>query len=381
MRSNEFLIDSIEIISEKTNSDELMQMLEPLGFPMVKKTGITVKVLVPARDRFDIIQKIKDFLPNSQIASNGKAIKYDGSTVEVKPQERQSGALDKETAQIQALDNEIKQQMGNNPFIKLLVGSTPVNAAGAVKVLGSPKADTAIVDEQGNQVAWISLKDGSTPRDFGQWGGISRYANEQEVKDFVTKLKTVVGDTMPNNITYGMEVTSLDLKNKVVFGLDFDSGKFGINNVDLVLQGNPQVKEFKDGFIVDGAKSWSNGDIPSNEYDPVMTARYTSDRNDFGIKGARITIYPRAGRKWSDINPVYEKTLKKQDTDNKPVDATPQNIDKPDDTTDQVSRVANLAGVPKKPNVSTLQGTKLTSPGMTTLDQPQTESADSKQKS
>lgn len=372
MRSNEFLTDSIEIISEKTNSDEIIKMLEPLGYEAKKISNFTTKVTVPAKDRFAAIQRIKNSIENSEISANGKEIKYDGATIKVKPLEAQGARLEKEAGQIQALDNEIKQQLGNEPYIVLKVGNSVVKAAGAVKISGSVKADTAIVDQDGNQVAWISLKDGSTPKHFGQWGGITHLAKDPEIADFVTKLKTVVGDVMPQGPTYGKEITSVDLKNAVVFGKDFKTGQPGISNVNLVLQGNPQVKKIKDGFEVDATKSWANGDIPSNEYDPVITARFSSDRSDFGIKGARITLYPRSGRTWKQIDQEYERAVKQQNKQNdiQPINSTPQNTDQ----SDEVSRVASLAGVPKKPNVSTLQGTKLTSPGMTTLDKPQTES-------
>ena len=39
---------------------------------------------------------------------------------------------------------------------------------------------------------------------------------------------------------------------------------------------------------------WLNGEIPSEEYEPVLFVTYRSNRNDFGIKDSEILSVPKA---------------------------------------------------------------------------------------
>ena len=100
MRSREFLFESFTVISEKTTSDEIIQYLEPLGFDTKKISGFTTKVIVPANQRYNVIQDIKQIFPDADVSGDGKQIKFDGATIQVKPSEAQGGRLEKEEGQI-----------------------------------------------------------------------------------------------------------------------------------------------------------------------------------------------------------------------------------------------------------------------------------------
>lgn len=301
MRANEFLHETIEIICEKTTADELIPYIEPMGFDVEKKTGNTLKVIVPAVHRFSSVKQIADTLPGSEISPDGKIIYFDGAKILVKPAEAQGGRLEKEEGQIISLDSAIKEHLGGRPFVKLAVGTRVVNAAGAKKVPGTAKADAEIVDDQGNPVAWISLKDGSAPRNFGQWGGVDYLGSNPEVADFINKIKAVFGNTFPNGPTYGVEIKDPHLKALTVFGKDY-GGVPGRNNVDLVLQGHPTLKKGTRGsFVLTGAHTWENGDIPEGPYEPTLMVRFAGDRGNFGIAGARVFSYPASGRPWQPL--------------------------------------------------------------------------------
>ena len=153
MRSNEFIYETITLISEKTNSDEIIQYLEPLGYDVIKKTNFTSKVVVPANQRYNVIQDIQQIFPDAEVSGNGKEIKFDGATIQVKPSEAQGGRLEKEEGQIIALDSAIKERLKGQPSIPLTVGKRTVEAAGLVKVPGTVKADAAIVVPSGTEVA------------------------------------------------------------------------------------------------------------------------------------------------------------------------------------------------------------------------------------
>lgn len=315
MRATDFLYETIEVIFEKTTADELIPYLQPLGFEVEKKTGNTVKVIVPAALRSTGVQQIAGTLPGSTISDNGKEVYFDGSKILVKPAEAQGGRLEKEEGQIIALDSAIKEHLNGKPSIKLAVGTRIVDAAGVAKVPGNVKADAEIVDAQGNAVAWISLKDGNSPRGFGQWGGVNHIGRDPEVVKFVQSLKAIaVNNEMPRKLTYGAPIKNANLKAISCFGKDY-GGEPGRSNVDLILQGHPTLKKGTRGsFVLTGAHTWHNGDIPQGEYEPVLTARYSSDRNDFGIIGARITAFPSAGRPWKPVpkpakNPVAKPPI------------------------------------------------------------------------
>ena len=304
MRSNEFLSEAIEILCEKTTADELMSFLEPMGYDVKKKTNNIIKVIVPMSLRFASVRQIAELLPDSIISSDGKKIVYDGATVLVKPAEAQGAGLGKEEGQIIAIDSAIKEHLDAQPFINLMVGDRIVKAAGIIKVAGTVKADAQIIDSVGNPVAWISLKDGTSPLSFGQWGGLNHLGKNEELVAFVAALKETFGNEMPRRVTYGQLIKNPALKAASCFGKDFGKAR-GISNVDLILQGHPTIKKGPNGsYILNGIHTWGNGDIPSGEYEPVLTARFASDRSDFGIKGARITAYPSGGRPWKDIDGI-----------------------------------------------------------------------------
>lgn len=351
MRSNEFLYETITIILEKTNSDEIIQYLEPLGYDVVKKTNFTTKVVVPSNQRYNVIQDIKQIFPDAEISDDGKMVKYDGATIQVKPSEAQGGRLEKEEGQIIALDSAIKERLKGQPSISLTVGKRTVEAAGLVKVPGTVKADAAIVDSSGTEVAWISLKDGNSPKGFGQWGGVSHLARDPEVADFVQKLKAIVGQEMQRGPTYGKLITSINLKNAVVFGKNFKSGQNGPSNVDLVLQGHPVLEKTQGGgYVIKGNHAWSNGDTPSDQYDPVMTVRFSADRSDFGIRYARVTAYPNGGRAWKSIDEAYETVVKQQSQQTTQAVQEPksiQNINKP------IGSKIPMGQEPQQNNIST----------------------------
>lgn len=301
MRAKDILYETIEVVSEKTTSDELIPFLEPLGFDIQKKTSNTVKVIVPAALRITGVQQIASTLPGSTISPDGKRVNYDGSTILVKPSEAQGGRLEKEEGQILALDTAIKEHLKGQPFIKLAVGTRVVDAAGVAKVPGNIKADAQIIDQAGNPVAWISLKDGTTPKGFGHWGGVDHLAQHKEVAGFVNAIKATFGTEFPRGPTYGVKIKDPTLKAITCFGKNY-GGAPGVSNVDLILQGHPTLKKGTRGsYVLTGAHTWYNGDIPEGEYEPVLIVRFSADRGNFGIVGARISSYPTAGRPWKPL--------------------------------------------------------------------------------
>lgn len=283
-------------------ADELVQILSKMGYSAEKKTRSTVKIVVPSRERFATVEKIAAAIPGATISDDRKSVMYNGGTVLVKPSEAQGGRLEKEEAQRNEIDKLIKDALNGQPDISLQVGNRLVHAAGAAQAKPGVKADITIVDSSGSPTAWVSLKDGSRAKDFGQWGGITHKPvwSHPEVQSFVSTLKQTFGEEFPRGASYGRSIEDPKLKLQSVYG-KFYGNEPGESNVDIVLQGKPELIKGKDGLILQGRVNFLNGQVPDGDYDPAFIARYISERANAGIRFARISVYPTKGRSWKPI--------------------------------------------------------------------------------
>lgn len=304
MRAKEFLQETITIVSENTTSDELIPYLKKLGFDSIDKmTGKTIRVVVPSAIRLTAADQILSVFPDATKSADGKIVYYDGATIKIKPAEQQGDAsLSKEMHQRNIIDDAIKRAMGKQSEILLSVGNRKVKAAGAHPAHPGVKADIVIQDAAGNDTAWVSLKDGTSATSFQQWGGITHkpVISHEEVQDFInTCVLTFAATGIPGG-AFGREITDPTLSNWSVFGKDF-GGAPGESNVDLVLQGHPTVFKGSEGYVLSGDHHWSNGDTPSDTYEPILIIMKRGDRNNFKIPGARFAIFPKGGKKYTEI--------------------------------------------------------------------------------
>lgn len=235
--------------------------------------------------------------------------------------------LDKENQMIAKLHNEIVAAIDAEATaspgkhidgIRIKIGSNYHIVSGVVKVSDpAAKADAALIGPAGGprghdgkvkqeEIAWLSLKDGVDARSFQQWSGASEsaarpIAEHPEVVSFIKTLKEKVGDTFPQSLTLYRDIKDQELKNMAIYGVEWNGSKASINNVDAILQGNPTlVKLVKTGHhyeIRGGHFIYNPKRIAGGPLEPVLMVRYSSDRNNFGIHGARVMIAPRGGRK------------------------------------------------------------------------------------
>jgi len=225
--------------------------------------------------------------------------------------------LDKETKALETLQQKITELKGNKPYILIDVGGEVVKATGVVNVNGTPKSDFNLVDANNQPVAYISHKDGSpaTPKKFGQWAGVSAFANHPEVKSFVRRFLSKYPNGMPSGATaLSYPIKDPDLQKKAVYGKDF-GGPFGINNVNVVIQGDPKLEKIGNNkYKLSALLVLNNGDDLPEGYQPIFIARYFGNRNDLGIPNTRIVMYPKFGRKSIDIDTAKKekktKTIK-----------------------------------------------------------------------
>ena len=200
--------------------------------------------------------------------------------------------------------------------LQTINGVTGVDNQGKVGGV-DPKADFVLIRKSGMPSVYISHKDGSNPQDFGQWSGVSPKAGSTifthpEVASFVEALKNseyVKNGALVNGITVARRIQDPALQLLSIFGnqsvinnkISKEDGS--PENVDIIAQGIFTLEQTdKPNVFILGAthmmirKSFEN-DFGTG-YTPILAARYTSDgRSNFGIKFARIGIYPEKGRK------------------------------------------------------------------------------------
>ena len=208
-----------------------------------------------------------------------------------------------EDAALTQINEMLEQMKQGKSEINLVIGDKTVPVAKFVSTPGTPKSDFHAVDASGNEVAWISHKKGSKARDFGQWGGMSDremkavYQNMPEAKEEILKFaKDVIdmtGGEIPRATTYARKIKNGKLRGISIYGNGF-GGERGQQNVDLILQGEPV---FKGNRLIATGSAHTNGERLEDEFEPVLMAMYKGDRDNFGVKGARFSIYPAGGRK------------------------------------------------------------------------------------
>lgn len=201
---------------------------------------------------------------------------------------------------IKQIDDAKKAEASS--IIKVKVGTKTFNVAGAASTDGTPKSDFHLLDINGNEIVWISHKDGRTAKDFQQWGGISAAKepsifNHKETQKFVNDLKKTYPKGLPPATTLYRKIKDSHLKMLSVYGNKY-GGPLGQQNVSMLLQG--PVKLIKKGqvYTLSANHIHLNGDnIDGDGFDPVFMAIYKGDRSDAGVKGTRIVISPIGGRK------------------------------------------------------------------------------------
>jgi hypothetical protein len=187
--------------------------------------------------------------------------------------------------------------------IPIKIGNKIYDVYGAASTPGTPKSDFHLIDINGKEIVWISHKDGKTPKDFQQWGGVSAKKEptiykHTETQAFINDIKTkeYPNNDFPRATTLAREIKDLKLKNMSIYGNQFGKS-LGQQNVTILLQGNVKLVQHGELFTLESFHSHLNGELMSPEFEPVFLAIYKGDRSDFGIKGVRVVIAPRASRK------------------------------------------------------------------------------------
>jgi len=201
---------------------------------------------------------------------------------------------------------KIKQKIGSD-FVRLKIGKNNYLVSNVESTPGNPKSDMNFIDNQGRRVGFVSLKQGATANAVQQWGGISpraggSIASNLEVQSFVQKVKELFPDGINPATTVAREIQSSQLKNLGIYGNAYGGG-FNINNVDVLLQGSVRINSINstDYQLTGSAMTHSNGDTLPPLYQPALMAIYKGDRNDYGIKNARLVMNAIGGRRITEM--------------------------------------------------------------------------------
>jgi hypothetical protein len=187
----------------------------------------------------------------------------------------------------------INQELNTSGPINVhVIGNTYKGITKAETVKGVPKADFTLNTENG-PVVFLSHKDGSTAKDFQQYGGFKGLEEYKEVKAFVESVRTATNGELVGKQSFKRALLSEEVKRKAVYGLGFGDKEFHNNNCQAILQGPVKFEAQESGdYTITSNHQVSNPDIPSGLYEPMLYVTFRSDRNNMGIKNARFGIYP-----------------------------------------------------------------------------------------
>ena len=206
-----------------------------------------------------------------------------------------------------ALDSLIGQidkikKLSNISSIKLSVNSVIYDIVNAESTTGCPKSDFHLLDSENKDVVWISHKDGTKPKHFQQWGGISSSRepliyNHGETQQFIHDLKMEYPEGLPPKTTVYRHIEDATLKMLSVYGNKYGSD-LGPQNVTMLLQGSIELAmKDSDTYELNAAHVHYNGDsVDSDNYEPVFMAIYKGDRSNSGVIGTRLGISPIGSR-------------------------------------------------------------------------------------
>jgi hypothetical protein len=208
---------------------------------------------------------------------------------------------DEQVANLEYKINEVKTVTKMN-YVPIKVIDTIYNVSLVHDLGDKSKADFVLIDNNGEEVCFISHKHGIRPKDFQQWSGTSRRFQQEifdhpETQSFISELKNRFNDVLPPATTVARKIKDDRLKKLAVFGNDFGNN-FNKNNVSAVMQGKLELIKYDNYYELIGSHyTIKNGDIPLYGYEPVFMAVHKKYRRDHWIKNCRVTINPLGSRK------------------------------------------------------------------------------------
>jgi hypothetical protein len=208
---------------------------------------------------------------------------------------------EKEIISIRKQLTDIKKKT-KKPTVKFKIKNQFYEVYDIEKTPGTPKSDFHFLDIKGNPIVWMSHKDGNKPSDFQQWGGISKTVpnthKHKETQEFIEQLKETFPSGLERATNVVKDIKDKNLKNKSVYGDEFQQSgrKYNQNNVQLVLQGTVKILKKGSYYEVEANHIHENGETLKGEYEPTFTAQYRGDRGA-PVPHSRASIWPKVVEK------------------------------------------------------------------------------------
>lgn len=267
----------------KVDTHQLLALMHKSGFS-AEFTGVT-----------DKNQKVKVTYPKQFFKSTefgGKGI-GSGTTAE-----------DAALTSFRKVLEEVMATTGE-PYVPIKINGRVVNAVGVESTPGTPKSDFHVLDASGKEALWISHKDGSSAKDFQQWGGLTeldkKFPNHREIKKFIDDVLEKSGGELTGEASYARPIKDQALILCAVYGVDYATKRPGRQNVDVLLQGPVKLKKVGNYYEFTSNHTTYNGEIPTGDYSAQFFVR-KGDRSNFGIKNGRFMVAPKALRRKSTID-------------------------------------------------------------------------------
>ena len=185
------------------------------------------------------------------------------------------------------------------PFIKVKVGKEIVEAADIISTPGTPKSDFHFVDASGQEVAWISHKDGTTAKAYQQYGGLTEldklFPAHSEIKKFIEDTKALTNGKFETGQSFMRPLKDDRIKKGAVYGIDYTKAN-GRQHVNMLCQGIMNLQTSGQYHILKSSHDMSSGTLPTADYRCMLFVR-KGDRSNFGVGSARYMVAPYALRR------------------------------------------------------------------------------------
>ena len=236
-------------------------------------------------------------LPNFQ-----KTVEFGG-----KEKGKMAAGIDAELKTANSINDQIQDINGKTGKKTIIVNinGKKYNVSKCIKIEGFVKSDLALLNENGEEVVWISYKKGNSPKDFQQWGGMTEknIIDHPEIEKFVAQMQKRFPKGIPNATTIAKKIKDNNLKKLSVYGIEYRKNAVNSRqNVSIVLQGPVRLVSYgSNQYKFSSNHTLQGGENVIGGYEPVLMIIYKGDRDNFGIKGARFAIQPILSRNINEM--------------------------------------------------------------------------------
>lgn len=234
-----------------------------------------------------------------------------------------------ETEQVNLTQGSLKALIKENGDVKLKIGNNVYQIDEFKQVSGRPKAD-ATFNYKGKPVIFCSLKKGNKPGAFQQYGGIAdlgikddNLSGYPDIKEFQNKIISIFEafklkknksgrydfNDFKKGAYFGYLLKDVNTACKVIFGKDYGSTSFGLNNCNITIDGDIVFNRVSKGiYELDGTYHKSVNPFefkpkkalkfsPTDIYSPVLFVSKSESQglNNLGFSNVRFYIWPKNG--------------------------------------------------------------------------------------